>query len=91
MATVPQKDTTRKPSSQRRKASLGGGTNLAIFHCGFRYFKKLLKDQNAKIDDLQKTQAVLQTKGDAKVPRTNMSVASMVCTKQKDKQAEHTY
>ncbi|SAM09487.1 hypothetical protein [Absidia glauca] len=41
------------------------------------YFKKLLKDQNAKIDDLQKTQAVLQTKGDAKVPRTNMSVAAM--------------
>lgn len=62
-----------------------GFGSLAVFPCGYRFFKKLLKDQNAKIDDLQKTQVVLQSKGDAKVPRTNMSIAAVVCTKTKGK------
>ncbi|KAI8339044.1 hypothetical protein BC941DRAFT_421960 [Chlamydoabsidia padenii] len=41
------------------------------------YFKKHLKEQNAKIDDLQKTQATLQSKGDLKAPKTTIATTAL--------------
>ncbi|KAI8084958.1 uncharacterized protein BX664DRAFT_338188 [Halteromyces radiatus] len=41
------------------------------------YYKKVLKEQNSKIEDLQKTQAVLQSQTEPKTPRPAPTIANM--------------